>query len=132
MSNLKMPIMTFRAIGDRFFSRRGEAQRTIAYATTATFATDGVHVEYIIRHHGHAIGWLASDEIAIDNAGYGTPTTRARLNAILGSNDLPYYVAQRNGEQVLFSSTDHAPVVRNFRSGVFDLPTRSLTSSTSR
>lgn len=127
MSNLKMPTMTFEAIADRFFSRRGDATRTIAYATTATFVTDGVHVEYLIRHHGNPIAWVAEKEVAVSNAGYGTPTTRARINAVLASNGLPFHVGQRNHRQVL-SDSHFNPITDEFKSAVFDLTTHSLTA----
>jgi hypothetical protein len=130
MSNLNMPNMTHAAILDRFFSRRGEWTRKIVYATTATLVLPQEHL--IIRQHGNAIAEIGTAHLRVTNAGYGSSSTRERLNAILSSHGLPFYVAQRQGDQVLYLRVsvlvdgigEHVELTRNFESITFDLAAR--------
>lgn len=126
MSNLKMPNMTHAAISDRFFSRRGDQTRKVAYATTATLALPAEH--FLIRQHGNIIAEIGTADLLVTNAGYGSSTTRARLNAILSAHGLPFYVVQRQGAQVLYQRVEepaddivrHVELTRDFRSLTVD------------
>ena len=63
--------------------------------------TDGVSVWL----HGNRIAWRNQDNtISITLAGWGTPTTRERLNGILEAHGITYWVAQDRGQQVIRSS----------------------------
>lgn len=131
MSNLQMPNMTHAAISDRFFSRRGDQTRKIAYATTATLVLPAEH--YLIRQHGNVIAEIGTADLLVTNAGYGSATTRARLNAIMASHGLPFYVAQRDHAQVLFLRVpvltdgigEHVALTRDFETITFDLAART-------
>jgi hypothetical protein len=130
MSNLQMPNMTHAAILDRFFSRRGDQTRKIAYATTATLVLPAEHL--IIRQHGNAIAEIGTADLRVTNAGYGSSTTRARLNAILSSHGLPFGINQHKGDQVLSMTVpvltdgigERIVLTRDFQSITFDLAAR--------
>lgn len=58
-------------------------------------------LDYVIRYHNNAIAWLGDWEVQVSNAGWGTATTRNRLNMILRDNNIPATVGQKNNSQTL-------------------------------
>jgi hypothetical protein len=120
MSNLNMPRTTYAALTARF-ARGGRAVRTLCYATTVERHAEDPRF-FVIRQHGNAIAEVGPMELYVTNAGWSSATTRARINSILESYRLPFYVSQRQGDQVLYQRTDdrHIELTRNFKSFVFD------------
>jgi hypothetical protein len=94
MSNLTLPTMSLTAL-DRLMGKR--TGMTLAYATTAVRTWEGIAIE----HHGNRIALIRPDYIYVSNAGYGSSTTRTRLNRILRDNDIPYGVTQKDFAQYL-------------------------------
>lgn len=65
--------------------------------------TDGVSVWL----HGNRIAWRNQDNtLSITLAGWGTPTTRERLNGILEAHGITYRVAQLSGSQIIKNSSN--------------------------
>lgn len=75
-------------------------QPTIANNTTVEREVNGDGL--LVRLHGHVIAEVTTKGVHVTNAGYGTKTTRDRINSVLRDHGLPFYVAQRNHAQVLF------------------------------
>ena len=75
--------------------------RTIANNTMAQLRTiDGeTHVE--IRYHGNLIGAIGENDVFVSNKGWGTSTTRDRINQILKGNGINYSTGQKNYAQLL-------------------------------
>ena len=53
--------------------------------------------------HGNKIAWRDEGELFISMCGWGTPTTRERLNGLLRAISADIYVCQRNHEQLLIN-----------------------------
>lgn len=56
---------------------------------------------YIVKYHDNTIAEIYDYSVTVTNAGWGTSTTRDRINQILSSNGVQFYTAQRNHHQVL-------------------------------
>jgi hypothetical protein len=54
-----------------------------------------------IDYHGNRIAEINDWNVYISNCGYGTPTTRTRINSVLADNHIPYRVTQKNHSQIL-------------------------------
>jgi hypothetical protein len=81
--------------------RPGET-KTVAYATTVE-NRGGV---FYVRHHGNPIATIGTYTLLVSNAGWGSSTTRTRLNTILHDNDIHVSVTQKNWEQLLVVPED--------------------------
>lgn len=117
MSNLKLPTLTFDALKAHILGGRNKTTRTVANNTTAQlFETDYAHESAIVVwHHGSIIATLTPHRITVTNAGYGSASTRERVNGFLKSNRTGLYVAQRQGKQVLFDrEQDHKRLTEDF------------------
>lgn len=121
MSNLNMPNMRFANIVSTLMGKRNN-RGTIAYATTAVYyPQDGNTDAYVaVMHHGTVIAEIAADWVFVRNAGYGSSTTRQRINKVLSDNYVPHYVAQRNFAQCLFESNTHTLVTDSFHEMMYD------------
>lgn len=71
--------------------------RTIANNTVAHNLRDSIGIDY----HGNRIAEISDWEIYISNCGYGTATTRTRINSILADNHVPFRLSQKNRKQIL-------------------------------
>ncbi len=81
-----------RLLGDRQSMKIGNN-------TTAEREGDLLTPMIVVRLHGHEIVRLTSESVSVSLAGYGTVTTRERVNHFLQPHG--YYVAQRSFVQVL-------------------------------
>jgi hypothetical protein len=99
MSNLNLPTMTPLNLAKLI--RPGQS-KTVAYATTI----DNVGGSFYVSHHGNHIAMIGTWEVIVSNAGWGSSTTRTRLNAILHDNGIRASVTQKNWEQKLIVSGD--------------------------
>lgn len=103
MSNLKLPTLTFDALKAHVLGGRTKTERTVANNTVAyLYEADSTNETIVVRHHGSTIATLTPYSLTVTNAGYGSASTRERVNGFLDSNDTGLYVAQRAGVQVLF------------------------------
>lgn len=116
MSNLKLPELTFDALKASILKGRNKKNRTIANNTVASLYEPGSTNETIVvTHHGSTIAILTPYSMTITNAGYGSASTRERVNGFLDSYGTDLYVAQRNRAQVLFDrSDDHKRLTEDF------------------
>lgn len=71
-----------------------EAFRRGIAKTVSNTTTDGENIWLFGKH----IVRVVDDDIEFTFAGYGTPTTRDRLNAVLGQHGISLY--QRKGQQM--------------------------------
>tara|TARA_R110000787_G_C13251531_1_gene429487 strand:+ start:335 stop:673 length:339 start_codon:yes stop_codon:yes gene_type:complete len=53
--------------------------------------------------HGNKIAWRDNARLYISMCGWGTPTTRERLNGVLRGINSDLYVCQKNHEQLLIN-----------------------------
>lgn len=115
MSNLKLLSTKFEEIKKtkKFQDREG----LLGYKTTALYSTR--YDSVIIRHHSSVIAAFNDKVALISNVGYGTPTTRNRLNRIMHDNDIPYTVSQHNFKQILVPHDDWTKNVWNGYSATF-------------
>jgi hypothetical protein len=116
MSNLSFkskahPVYLKNFLGNRYI-------RELAYST---YVKSPVVGNFVITHHDNVIAEISDWEVYLTNAGWGSSTTRTRLNQILRDNDIPFYVAQRNYSQVLFQRGEDGDTVitDEFRSASF-------------
>ncbi len=66
--------------------------------TVSNTHTDGVNVWL----HGNKIAWRNQDNsLSVTLAGWGTPTTRERINGILETFGIHYRVGQHKHEQII-------------------------------
>lgn len=80
MSNLKLPELTYDNLNQLLGNRDA---RTIAYATAAIRDHDMIEV----THHHNTIAMLFPDgTVQVTNAGWHSPTTTARIHAVLADN----------------------------------------------
>lgn len=64
---------------------------------------NGGEAHIVVALHGNRIAYIHQDgTVRITLAGWNTPTTRSRLNAILAYYVRDTYVCQRRGEPVLY------------------------------
>ena len=69
--------------------------------TVSNTHTDGVNVWL----HGNKIAWRNQDNsLSVTLAGWGTPTTRERINGILDTFGIHYRVGQHKHEQIIKNS----------------------------
>lgn len=117
MSNFKFPVAPTHANLDKYLSKKNS--RPFGYATTVTKEYNTITDEtfFIIRQHGNAIAEIALDYLWMSNQHYGTPTTRTRLNKVLGANNIDAYVTQRKFVQILVAHQDE---YLNFVSAYFE------------
>jgi len=116
MSNLKLPTLTFDALKAHILGGRNKHSRAVANNTVAYLYEDGSTNEAIVvMHHGSVIAALTPYSLTVTNAGYGSASTRERVNGFLDSNYTGLYVAQRQGYQVLFDrKQDHKRLTEDF------------------
>lgn len=74
-------------------------KRTLANNTVA-------HRSYVdgsvsIAYHGNTIAELTNNDVYVSNCGWGSPTTRERINSVLKENGIPFHVSQKNHKQIL-------------------------------
>lgn len=83
MSNLKLPELTYDNL-NRLLGNRDA--KTIAYATTAQ--RDVTEDCITVCHHGNPIAHFYGDweVVHVSNAGWHSPTTTARIHAVLTDN----------------------------------------------
>lgn len=125
MSNLNLPTLTFDAIKAAVLKGRSKTSRKIMNNTDAYLLNGGDKV--VVHHHGSAIAILTATSLYLTNAGYGSQTTRERLNGFLSSNNTGVYLAQRQGHQVLFERETHQRVTADFDSLRYDLVAQEVT-----
>jgi hypothetical protein len=103
MSNLNLPNLSYKSLSDMAI-QPGET-RKLAYETTVETMGD----VFVIRHHGNAIAEVGLWSLDITDCGWGSSTTRTRLNKVVRDNvtDIPVHLNQKNYQQVLtwFKST---------------------------
>lgn len=111
MSNLKLPRLTFDNVKSMIESLPASSSnwtgKTVAYATGVACPTynglsDSIRTLFVI-HHTSVIAslWEGAGNLRVTNAGYGTPTTRTRINAVLQDNGIQWRVSQIAGVQTL-------------------------------
>lgn len=76
---------------------------------------------FSVFYHGSKIAEINPNYVAVSLAGYGTVTTRDRVNQILSVAGIPFYVAQRAGVQTLFQRIDgkHEMKAQDFDGALF-------------
>ena len=99
MSNLKLPKMSFDNLSK--LTKPGESKK-IAYETWAYQYNDG---SISVIHHSSVIANISEggSKLYITNAGWGSPTTRNRIDQILRDSSIPFWVTQKNFVQYLRS-----------------------------
>jgi hypothetical protein len=125
MSNLKLPELTFDALKAFILKGRDKTSRTVANNTVATLG--GIGQTITVRHHGSTIAILSPNQITVTNAGYGSASTRERVNGFLSSNNTGLYIGQRQGAQVLFSRPDYGQITDRFTSLTYSMASRRIT-----
>ena len=113
MSNLTLKATDWASLAK--LAKNGETKK-LGYNTTV----ENVDGTMFIRHHDNIIAALSPDgSFTISNAGWGSVTTRDRLNRILRSNGVRFGITQKNFVQVLFQhGTDDR--WENFESAEFN------------
>jgi hypothetical protein len=93
--------------------------RELAFATWVS-ENDGA---YLISHHNSIIAQVEDWRVLVANCGYDSSTTRDRINTVLRDNNIPFYVAQKGGNQVLFrvEGNEHTVVTDEFESAEFNM-----------
>jgi hypothetical protein len=84
----------------------------LAYETRAGQDRTNPQYDYVITHHSSFIAFIGPWNVEVSNAGWGSSTTRTRLNMILRDNNIPASVKQRDFVQVLVFAGKSYP---NFR-----------------
>lgn len=100
----------------RRLPRTGDSA-TVGYATRAVRILDQVN----IFHHYNGIAVIGDFDVYVSNAGWHSSTTRERINEILLDNHIPFYVAQRQGRQILFARSNNARIIEGFTEAHFTM-----------
>lgn len=97
MSNLKLQNTNYAELLKRLKTRKGKALK-VGNNTEAILISGDV---VIITYHDNGIVRMDPDSITFSNAGWGTSTTRTRLDIIAGDNNVPLWFGQKNFAQTL-------------------------------
>jgi hypothetical protein len=95
MSNLTLKKTDYKSLTD--LKLGGYQTRKLGHNTNVQRISD----TYVIDYHNNAIAEVGVWMVAITNAGWGTSTTRNRLNIILRDNGIPAAVFQKDYAQYL-------------------------------
>lgn len=113
MSNLKLPPLTHEHLSKRVresITRRGVASVNLAYATKVTQEPSETHA-VVLWHHKTPIALIGARYLTLNNGGYHTVTTAARLHKLLTDNDTGYGVRIKQGIMTIIEYDDaHKPV----------------------
>lgn len=116
MSNLKFKATPSFDKLNEFLGTRQE--KTLGYSTTVARRTIDGETHFEIRYHGNLIGAVGENDVFVSNKGWGTPTTRNRINKILNANGINYGTGQKNYAQLLYGP-DWEIVTDTFYSAYF-------------
>jgi hypothetical protein len=124
MSNLKLKSKTDPISLHLFLGNR--TTRILGYETTVTRMSEGEDSWFKIKHHGSTVARIHSWQVEVSNAGYSSPTTRNRLGKILNDNRIPFYVGQKNFDQLLYqraesSGSRDSVITEDFQAATFQM-----------
>jgi hypothetical protein len=119
MSNLEFATKT-RPVNLKNFLAKGKNkwERKLAYATVVS-SSPLYPDTYYIHHHGNTIAEIEPFNVTVTNAGYGTPTTRNRINKILRDNNINAVLIQENFKQKFFFNGE--TITNNFYAASFEM-----------
>jgi hypothetical protein len=108
--------LTFKSKTDPVHLKHFLGNAAIREVAHQTFVKSPEIGEYVIRHYDSTIAIVEDYRVMVTNAGFDSSTTRDRINTVLRDNNIPFYVAQKSGNQVLFRVEDneHTVVTDNF------------------
>lgn len=122
MSNLKLQDTNYTELLHRLTNRRGKSIK-VGNNTEAILWNNGV---IVIQYHGNTIARMDADSIRFSNAGWGTATTRTRLNIIADHNNVPVVFNQHDHKQILrarkrmWNGGEWSTLTENFTTAIWD------------
>lgn len=101
MSNLNLPSLKYSDLRAKL-DNASKSRVKLAYETEVQDSALSIDV----LHHGHTIAEVTKDHIELDNHGWYSQTTAARMSRVLADNGFSERVAIRQGEMALLDASN--------------------------